>query len=84
MKQIVRAMELNCGTIESRCPSSIDYCSALHRVCIDPGGELEMVKSLKSLDELFRAGSGVGPGMLPTDEDATGAAAGADDSVDTL
>lgn len=85
VKQIVRAMELNCGSIESRCPNSIDYCTALHRVCIDPAGELERVKELKSLDELFKPGTGVGPGMLPTDEDATGADdGGTDDGVDTL
>lgn len=84
VKQIVRAMELNCESIESRCPNTIEYCGTLHKLCIDPAGEMESVKKLNSLDELFRPGQGVGPGMLPADEDATGATDGSDNDTDSL
>ncbi len=81
VQRVVRAMELNCSTIESRCPSSIDYCSALRRICVDPAGEFEQVKEIKSLDELFRPQEGAGPGLLPTDVDDTGTADGDEDML---
>ena len=65
VKRIVRAMVNNCQNMNSKCPTTKDYCRILAATCRDPGRELIAADNVTDLDEIFRPRDipGVGPSL---------------------